>query len=132
MILSGITDLNRPSPNTKEVELLEALEINMKTFEDYTNPTLSLKDLSERLDITTKQLSYLINTFHDKNFMTFVNDYRLEKAKSRLINPKDKGETVLEIMYDVGFNSKSSFFTLFKLNTGLTPTAFKKKHASPN
>ena len=64
----------------------------------------------------------------DQNFVGFVNQYRIEMAKDKLRNISDRGETILEIMYDVGFNSKSSFNTLFKQNTGLTPSDFRKKH----
>ena len=60
--------------------------------------------------------------------MSFINEYRIKKAMSRLINPIDDKETILEIMYEVGFNSKSSFNTLFKKQTGLTPSEYKKKH----
>ncbi|MCB0684696.1 MAG: AraC family transcriptional regulator, partial [Saprospiraceae bacterium] len=50
-------------------------------------------------------------------------------ARERLANPADPKETILEVMYEVGFNSKSSFNTLFKQQTGLTPSEYKKKHA---
>lgn len=62
--------------------------------------------------------------------MGFINNFRIEKAKFLLSNPKEHEETVLEVMYDVGFNSKSSFFTIFKQKTGLTPSQFKKRHKS--
>jgi AraC-like DNA-binding protein len=57
-----------------------------------------------------------------------VNRYRIEEAKRLLTNPPDKKITVLEVLYEVGFNSKSSFNTLFKKYTGLTPSEFKKQH----
>lgn len=116
-------------PEAGERLELKHLQRFMEENEIYTNPKLNLKDLSEHLDVSPRRLSYLINTFLHQNFMGFVNDYRIERAKSRLMNPKDPQETVLEIMYEVGFSSKSSFFTIFKQKTGLTPSAFKKRHA---
>jgi len=116
------------SPDDKEQLELEQIKTFMDENGLYTNPELNLKDLSKQLAISPRRLSYLINTFLNQNFMSFINDYRIEKAKDRLSNPKDKGETVLEVMYDVGFNSKSSFYTIFKNKTGLTPTEFKIKH----
>jgi len=59
----------------------------------------------------------------------FINDYRIELAKDRFKNPIDAKETILEIMYDVGFNSKSSFYTIFKQKTGHTPSEYKKIQA---
>jgi AraC-like DNA-binding protein len=44
-----------------------------------------------------------------------------------LKTPSKKEFTVLEVLYEVGFNSKSSFNTAFKKHTGLTPTQFRKK-----
>jgi AraC-like DNA-binding protein len=39
---------------------------------------------------------------------------------------RDDKLTVLEAMYEAGFNSKSSFNTAFKKETGQTPTEFRK------
>src|SRR6185503_2829883 len=62
-----------------------------------------------------------------QNFFDFINRFRIDEAKLMLTNPKDRKITVLEVLYQVGFNSKSSFNTLFKKYTGLTPTAFRKE-----
>ena len=59
--------------------------------------------------------------------LDFVNEFRIKEAKSILKDPSKKEFTVLEILYEVGFNSKSSFNTAFKKHTGLTPTQFRKK-----
>jgi len=55
-----------------------------------------------------------------------ISNIRIEEAKRLLTNPKDKKITVLEVMYEVGFNSKSSFNTLFKKYTGVTPSEIKR------
>ncbi|MNR66287.1 DNA-binding transcriptional activator FeaR [compost metagenome] len=62
----------------------------------------------------------------DKHFFDFVNEYRIEKAKEILKDPLQKELTILEILYKVGFNSKSSFSSSFKKYTGKTPTDFRK------
>lgn len=121
-------------PVKKDPDKIEQKEIQLiKNFmsenDIYTNSDLTLHDFSEVIDIPSRQLSYLINAFFHKSFMTFINDYRIEKAKERLKNTKDSKETILEVMYDVGFNSKSSFNTYFKSKTGLTPSEFKKKYS---
>lgn len=56
-----------------------------------------------------------------------MNEYRIEKAMEILKDPSQKELTVLEILYQVGFNSKSSFNTSFKKYTGKTPTDFRKQ-----
>ena len=114
-------------PDSDEQEELEKIQKYMEDTEIYTDFDLNLKDLSEALKISPRRLSFLINTYFGKNFMSFVNEYRIKKAMFRLANPEDEGETILEIMYEVGFNSKSSFNTLFKKQTGFTPSEYKKR-----
>jgi len=92
----------------------------------YLNPELNLKDFSKAIDINSRKVSQVINdTFH-KSFFDLINSYRIEAATERLKNNKDPKLTVLEVMYEVGFNSKSSFNTQFKNRTGLTPSEFKR------
>ena len=74
-----------------------------------------------------KDLSALINLYMDKHFFDFVNEYRIKKAIQILKDCTQKELTVLEILYQVGFNSKSSFNTSFKKYTGKTPTDYRKE-----
>jgi AraC-like DNA-binding protein len=114
-------------------EVKTELDHIKKYFEEnkpYTNSEISLHNLAVELQIPERRLSYLINTYFNKNFMSFINFYRIEYAKECFINSKDPKETIIEVMYDVGFNSKSSFNTIFKQSTGFTPSEFKKKHSS--
>lgn len=112
--------------NVTEQELEDIINyINQE--KPYTDLGFSLGQLAEQLEMPKRRLSQLINSYFNKNFMTFINDYRIDLAKKRLKNPIDPKETILEIMYEVGFNSKSSFNTLFKKETGLTPKEYKSK-----
>jgi AraC-like DNA-binding protein len=111
----------------KEMEVLLTSLLNLMNEEKpFLNPEITLSLLADQLDTTPRKLSGIINTSLNQNFASFINGYRIEMAKERLANPTDEKETVLEVMYAVGFNSKSSFNTLFKKNTGLTPSAYKK------
>jgi len=62
-----------------------------------------------------------------KNFYTFINEYRVEEVKKRLVDHQYDHLTFLAIAYECGFNSKSSFNFIFKKSTGMTPSEFKKK-----
>ncbi len=108
--------------------LVEQLQQHMKTRKPYLEPELTLEQLATQLSIRPKILSQVINESLNQNFFDFVNRYRIEDAKQLLTNPEDKKITVLEVLYEVGFNSKSSFNTLFKKHTGLTPSEFKRKN----
>jgi len=107
--------------------LLERLLQHMQTQKPYFEPELTLDALAAQLQVKPKILSQVINELQQQNFFEFINHYRIEEAKKLLNNPKDKKITVLEVMYEVGFNSKSSFNTLFKKSTGLTPSEYKKQ-----
>lgn len=113
-------------PEKKRIE--EQLVQYMEQKKPYLEPELSLNQLAAQLSLKPKNLSQVINEKLGQNFFDFVNTYRIEEAKRRLSESNDPKITVLEILYEVGFNSKSSFNTLFKKNTGLTPSDFKKKH----
>ena len=92
----------------------------------YLNPSLTIRTLASALKMNSRDLSVLINQNLNQHFFDFVNEYRIEEAKNILRNPSKKEYTVLEILYEVGFNSKSSFNTAFKKYTGKTPTQFRK------
>ena len=74
-----------------------------------------------------RDLSVLINQDLNQHFFDFVNEYRIKKAMSILGDTTKYHLTVLKILYDVGFNSKSSFNTAFKKHTGTTPTQYRIK-----
>ncbi|WP_299553061.1 helix-turn-helix domain-containing protein [Seonamhaeicola sp.] len=102
----------------------------MKEKRRFLDSELSINDLSVELGIPLKVLSQVINEGYGYNFFDFVNKYRIDVAKSLLMGQSDDKLTVQEVMYDSGFNSKSSFNTAFKKFTNLTPTQFKKGSTS--
>ncbi|WP_175620496.1 helix-turn-helix domain-containing protein [Chryseobacterium schmidteae] len=105
---------------------IKELKDYMLVQQPYLNPSLTVQELAEQLKIPVKDLSVLINSYMDKHFFDFVNEYRIEKAMEILKDPLQKDLTILEILYQVGFNSKSSFNTSFKKYTGKTPSDFRK------
>jgi len=92
----------------------------------FLNPQVSLPDLSEKLSVSTKHLSQVINQSFNKSFFDFINAYRIQEVQQILKESRDEKMTVLEAMYQAGFNSKSSFNTAFKKETGQTPSEFRK------
>jgi AraC-like DNA-binding protein len=115
------------SPPEERESLLQKLNNHITQHKPYLDPDLTLKDLAEQMQISSRQLSTLINAELGKSFFDLINGYRIEEAKKILRDSKDSKLTVLEVMYGVGFNSKSSFNTAFKKYTGSTPTAFKSR-----
>jgi len=97
----------------------------MKEKQRYLDSELNITDLSKELNIPSKMLSQVINEGYHCNFFDFINKHRVEAAKNLFKNQANKKLTIQEVMYDTGFNSKSSFNTAFKKHTNLTPTQFK-------
>lgn len=114
------------NPETEKNKQIEDLRNYMDKEEPFLNPALTVKILSEKIEIPARELSVLINQKLGQHFFDFVNGYRIEKAMTILKDPSKSKHTVLEILYEVGFNSKSSFNTAFKKHTKTTPTAYRK------
>jgi AraC-like DNA-binding protein len=114
------------SHNAKH-EYTSKLITYMENDRVYRNSLLSLKSLAKQLSIGERYLSQIINESFNENFYDFVNRYRIEESKEiiRAINGNPK--TIISIAYDVGFNSKSTFNSAFKKNTGYTPKEYRKQ-----
>ncbi|WP_020568121.1 helix-turn-helix domain-containing protein [Neolewinella persica] len=104
------------------------LQGHMETKRPYLNPTLTVRELANQLSWPDRELSLLINQDLNCHFFDFINDYRIKEAKRMLLAPENRKMTVLEILYAVGFNSKSSFNVAFKNRTGKTPTQFRRDY----
>ncbi len=109
-------------------DILERLLNYMTAEKPYLTSTLTLKELSERTEINPRLLSRIINEKKNQNFFDFINSYRIDDAKMILSNPARRKMTILEVLYGVGFNSKSVFNTTFKKYTGVTPTEYRKRY----
>lgn len=88
----------------------------------YADNDLSLRDLSDVTGATKNHISETLSQHLGVNFFDFVNHYRVEEAKRLLAETDD---TVLEIGFEVGFNSRSTFNTAFKKHVGSTPSAYR-------
>ncbi len=132
LTLKEILNKEKQKPNVSDSNSEHKIE-KVKTYmlenEAYLDPSLSLHSLARSTNIPSRELSLLINHHLNKHFFDYVNEFRIEKAKSLLTDPEKKDLTVLEILYEVGFNSKSSFNTAFKKQCGLTPTQYRKSNS---
>lgn len=106
---------------------LEHLLNAMENEKLYRIPDLSLGELSSQLDISRNYLSYVINNNLDTNFYEFINKYRLNEVKSELKRKTSEAGNLQLIASSAGFNSKTTFNVMFKKNTGMTPSQYRKK-----
>ncbi|SEM82993.1 ABC-type antimicrobial peptide transport system, permease component [Mucilaginibacter gossypiicola] len=98
----------------------------------YRDPDLSLTSLAAKLELTTHELSRLINTVLKTNFNDFINAYRVADIVSKMKDKAYEHITLEGIAYDSGFNSPRTFHRAFKQLTGETPAAYKKQLPSYN
>ena len=120
------TASTRPAATTPDIEAqLLLLREYMEQAEPYLDPDLTIQELATQLHLPVRELSVLINHHLGQHFFDFVNEYRITKSMRLLKDGTPPQATVLEILYAVGFNSKSSFNTSFKKRTGLTPTQYR-------
>lgn len=94
----------------------------------YRKPDLSLSDLSKSVGISERALSKAINQGLQKNYFQFVNEYRVEEMKARLVDPQYAHLKIYSIALEVGFNSKASFNRVFKSYAGCTPKQYQMKN----
>lgn len=121
LIISDTIDSNEQN------EIIKKLENHMQINEPFMDSSLSVYDLSRQINVPSRELSIAINHVLNKHFFDYVNEYRIKKAMEIFKTTDDEKLTVLEVLYEVGFNSKSSFNTAFKKFTGTTPSEYKKK-----
>ncbi len=81
--------------------------------------------MSEKLNIPKHHLTEVLNNTLGKNFFQFVNEYRVAAVKKQLDKPNNL-YSIEAIGYECGFNSKSTFFSVFKTLTGQTPKNYRQ------
>ncbi|MDR2230621.1 MAG: helix-turn-helix domain-containing protein [Flavobacteriaceae bacterium] len=114
---------NKKISNERADNFVNRLDQLMHTEELYKNPNLKLSDLASKMNISTHQLSQLLNDNLGKSFSIYVNEYRIEEA-CRIIT-SDSFLKIEEVGYEVGFNSKSTFFSTFKKIKNATPQLYR-------
>lgn len=104
----------------------EKLILLMESEKPYLKSRITLPQLAIDLAISTNHLSQIINAELHKNFYDFINDYRVEEAKRLIADEKYRNINLATIGLDSGFQSISSFNSIFKKKTGLTPSQYRE------
>jgi len=111
----------------KSFDYLEAqLNQYMVIEKAFLSENLRLSDVAKKMDLSTNDLSYFINQTYQKNFYKYVNDFRIAHACKLLKDESYRKYTIVAIGFESGFNSKSTFNQVFKEQTNLTPSAYRK------
>ncbi len=116
-------EIIKSDSNYQVLQELQKLMSEQKVFKD---SNLNLKTLGNKLNITEHNLSKILMNSYNLTYSQYISYQRLEETKKLLKESINSDIRINEIMYEVGFNSKSAFNTWFKKNSGFTPTEFKK------
>ena len=101
----------------------------METKKPYLDGSLTIHDLSQKTGISRHHITQVLNETYGKNFFVFVNEYRTREVLERFNDPRFNNYTILAIALDSGFNSKTTFNSFFKSQTGQTPSNYREKLA---
>lgn len=118
-------------PVSHEEKLVRLHQEMLAIFEKqkpYLQHDLSLPDLARMLGTNDHYLSQSINRHTGMNFFDLINSYRVNEFKSLLRKPESNCKRILDLAYDSGFNSKTSFNRSFKKLTGMTPSEYRLVH----
>lgn len=113
-----------PKEVDQHKKTLEQLFQNDKIHRD---EELNLQVLANKMNLNPKKLSHLLNNHLNTNFYELVNQQRVEDVKAKINSPEYDKHTLIEIAYECGFQSKASFNRIFKKQTQISPTEYKRK-----
>jgi len=105
--------------------LLDRLLIFMEDKKPYLETKITLPQLANQFDTNPNYLSQVINEKLHQNFYDFINKYRVEEFKKKLVNEGAMNYTLFGHAQECGFSSKSSFHEVFKKQTGQTPSQYQ-------
>ena len=109
-------------------DFISRIREGMEGQQLYLKHTLNIEEFAKQIGIHYREVSVIINQHFDTNFFEFVNSYRVNRAKEMLVDPKFADRTILDILLESGFNSKSSFHRFFKRYTGMSAAEYRKQH----
>ncbi|WP_025743883.1 helix-turn-helix domain-containing protein [Aquimarina pacifica] len=125
---SWIADKYETSGRTNSSVSIDTIIAYVEKEQFYLSPFASLKSLAQALNSSSNYISQTINANMGLNFNDFINQYRIEASKKRLLDQSYKHLTIEAIGNSVGFKSKATFYNAFKKHVALSPSAFIKLH----
>lgn len=116
-VVQSKQDINQKSLSNVLKQSLDYIRDNYQT-------SISLQDLADYTYVSTYYLSRMFKKEIGKNFVEYLNDYRIKKAKKHLEDFELKTYEIAEL---VGIPDPHYFSKLFKKHTGITPTDYRNQ-----
>lgn len=102
----------------------------MEEKKPYLDCELTLAKVAAMLDMTENELTGLLHTGMQTSFYDLINSYRVQAVKEQLLQADAKKYTIMSAAFESGFNSRSTFYRIFKAYTGMQPGEFMTKGLS--
>lgn len=131
-----ITELKSQEQNAhesiyKDEQVMETKIRLQELFEEqkiFTQAGLKLHDMAQILKVSPALLSFVLNKHLEMTFFEMLSKYRVNEAKQLLVN-RNYSHYKIEYIGEIsGFNSRASFFSVFKKQVGKTPLAYRDEH----
>ncbi|WP_203292541.1 helix-turn-helix domain-containing protein [Maricaulis parjimensis] len=103
-------------------EAFQRIQHVLQSEQTWREPRLSVADLAKRLQISPREVSRAVNLHTEESFSRFINRYRIAALDTLMADPANHHRTLMDMAFDVGFNSKSAFNRIYREMTGQTPT----------
>jgi tetratricopeptide (TPR) repeat protein len=110
----------------KKTEIINKIKHLLFEEKIYLHSNITIIGLAEKVMASRTYVSQIINESFDDNFTNMINKYRIKHARKMLSGEENNVYSIEGIAKSSGFTSISSFNTLFKKHTGLTPSMFRK------
>lgn len=111
-------------------EIKQQLEGYMQEKQPFLKGDLTIQEVATALNVSRQYLSQVLSEKMSCNFNDYINRFRVEEFKKRSCDIRYQDYTILALALESGFNSKTTFNTIFKKHTGLTPSRFRKDISS--
>ncbi|WP_168735400.1 helix-turn-helix domain-containing protein [Cohnella fermenti] len=129
--LEYMNEIYRTYVSVSETKSYRAMIAEIRSYiqENFADPDLSLKHLSDRFQITGKYASYLFKQEYDMKFVDFLVKLRMQHAEHLLAETDD---TIQSIAMQVGYANSITFGRVFKRTAGVTPGDYRKLRMTPS
>ncbi len=111
-------------------QIVEQMQSLLTTNNLFCDNDLKLTHLAEKSGLSTQLISQALNSQQQMNFNDFLNQFRLTHIKAQLLDPANSKADIQQLALQSGFNSKATFYRVFKDKVGMTPSEFRKNSPS--
>jgi two-component system response regulator YesN len=86
---------------------------------------VTLQSVAAAVEVSPNYLGQLFKQQVGKNFVSWLNSFRMQRAQKYLKDPRFR---IYEVGEKVGIHDSSYFHQLFKATTGCSPTEYRKRY----